>query len=131
MFKLLVNNKDYISTSNNSLDKLTIFKNKKLLQGFYYGSSSCIDSSGNGWFIYINSNGEIIEKKKIKLSLYEEENLLEEIEFNFLPEKISSELKNYDLEGGKIIRKIYFKILHRFSNSEDKIPVELSAIEFI
>jgi hypothetical protein len=134
MYILKINDQVYLSNSEEGFDKLIEYKDGSyILQGFYYGSGTCINSDGLGWFIYINHHSNIIERKVLKLSLYKKENdteeLIEEYQLRYSPEKFEDELSLYELEGATKIQGIFMRSLHRFGTPE-RIPVEISGIKF-
>lgn len=130
MYTLKIDDQTYLSPSDDTFHKIINLKDgTKMLQGFYYGSSSCIDSTGLGWFIYIDCRGNIISRRIIKLSLYRNEELLEEYQLKYNDEKFINELQLYPLEGAKHIKGIHMRSLHRFGTNE-RMPVEISSIQF-
>ena len=130
MYKLKVDNQVYLSTSDDTFDKLIHLNDgSKLLQGFYYGSSSCIDSTGSGWFLYIDNFGNIVSRRTIKLSLYKDDILMEEYDLKYNDEKFINETQLYPLEGTKHIKGIHMRSLHRFGTNE-RMPVEISSVQF-
>jgi hypothetical protein len=139
-YRLFINDNKYLDFTKNNDGLFSIIENKDkntlTLLGKYYGSGTCLSYDGLGWFGYVDHTFNLKLKNPLKLTLYQEDNITEELQFEVdnLAQNFGL-LKNIPVNGTHI-KKIFYNDLHRFGsilpNKEELgnlIPLEIQGIE--